>query len=58
MQKVKEEGFGFTDIHYSDNWADPGKQIIPERWRSVNSIDVLSDSVYAYTYDLLSSLKV
>ena len=57
-KKVKEEGFGFLlDIHYSDNWADPGKQIIPERWRSVNSIDVLSDSVYAYTYDLLSSLK-
>lgn len=57
-KKVKEEGLGFLlDIHYSDNWADPGKQIIPERWRSVNSIDVLSDSVYAYTYDLLSSLK-
>jgi arabinogalactan endo-1,4-beta-galactosidase len=57
-KKVKEEGFGFLlDIHYSDNWADPGKQIIPERWRSVNSIDALSDSVYAYTYDLLSSLK-
>lgn len=57
-KKVKAEGFYFLlDIHYSDNWADPGKQIIPERWRSVWSSDAMADSVYAYTYDLVSSLK-
>ena len=50
-QKIKAAGMAFLlDIHYSDNWADPGKQIIPERWRKVNSSDALADSVYAYTY--------
>ena len=57
-QKVKAAGMAFLlDIHYSDNWADPGKQIIPSRWRSVQSSDALADSVYAYTYDLVSTLK-
>lgn len=45
------------DFHYSDNWADPGKQIIPERWRNVQSSDALADSVYAYTKDVMLSLK-
>ena len=57
-QKIKAAGMAFLlDIHYSDNWADPGKQIIPERWRKVGSSDALADSVYAYTYDLISALK-
>lgn len=57
-QKIKAAGMAFLlDIHYSDNWADPGKQIIPQRWRSITSIDVLADSIYAYTYDLLMALK-
>lgn len=57
-QKVKAAGMAFLlDIHYSDNWADPGKQIIPSRWRNVKSSDAMADSVYNYTYDLLNSLK-
>lgn len=57
-QKIKAAGMAFLlDIHYSDNWADPGKQIIPSRWRNVKSSDAMADSVYNYTYDLISSLK-
>lgn len=57
-QKIKAAGVAFLlDIHYSDNWADPGKQIIPERWRKVGSSDALADSVYAYTLDLMNALK-
>jgi arabinogalactan endo-1,4-beta-galactosidase len=57
-QKIKAAGMAFLlDIHYSDNWADPAKQIIPSRWRSVTSSDAMADSVYNYTYDLLSALK-
>lgn len=57
-QKVKAAGMALLlDIHYSDNWADPGKQIIPSRWRGVQTSDALADSVYDYTYDLISSLK-
>lgn len=57
-KKVKAAGMGLlVDIHYSDVWADPGKQIIPERWRNVNSADAMADSVYAYTKDLMIALK-
>ena len=57
-QKIKAAGMAFLlDIHYSDNWADPAKQIIPERWRNVSSSDALADSVYAYTLDLMNALK-
>lgn len=57
-KKVKRNGFKFLlDIHYSDNWADPNSQIIPERWRGVTSSDAMADSVYNYTLDLLSALK-
>ena len=57
-KKVKAAGMGLlVDIHYSDVWADPGKQIIPERWRGVNNADAMADSVYAYTKDLMNALK-
>ena len=57
-KKIKAAGMAFLlDIHYSDNWADPGKQIIPSRWRNVTSSDAMADSVYNYTYDLINSLK-
>jgi len=58
-KKIKGAGMGFLlDFHYSDNWADPGKQIIPERFRSINNIDELADSIYAYTYDVLNALNL
>ena len=57
-QKVKAAGMAFLlDIHYSDNWADPGKQIIPSRWRGAKDSDEMADSVYRYTYDMISALK-
>lgn len=57
-KKIKAAGMAFLlDIHYSDNWADPGKQIIPERWRNVTNSDAMADSVYEYTKDLMTSLK-
>ncbi len=44
------------DFHYSDVWADPGKQEIPEVWKEVTSMEVLKDSVYNYTYNSLKYL--
>ncbi|BBM69795.1 glycosyl hydrolase 53 family protein [Rhodothermus marinus] len=45
------------DFHYSDFWADPGRQVIPARWRSVaHNLEALKDSVYAYTYAVLTTL--
>lgn len=57
-KRAKAAGFKLLlDFHYSDNWADPAKQIIPERWRGVKTSDAMADSVYAYTYDVLQTLQ-
>ncbi|WP_178377168.1 glycoside hydrolase family 53 protein [Chryseolinea serpens] len=45
------------DFHYSDTWADPEKQYIPEAWQDIKSIKVLSDSVYNYTFKTLHYLQ-
>lgn len=44
------------DFHYSDTWADPEKQHVPQAWKNITSIDVLCDSVYNYTYNVLLKL--
>lgn len=44
------------DFHYSDNWADPGKQIAPEAWKNLELNDLI-DSVYSYTFQSLSRIK-
>ncbi len=43
------------DIHYSDTWADAGRQQIPAAWEGLN-IDQLVDAVYQYTSDILAEL--
>lgn len=46
------------DFHYSDDWADPQKQIIPKAWFPViDNLEVLGDSIYNYTYKTLKTLN-
>jgi len=45
------------DFHYSDTWADPGNQEIPEAWKQIRSQSVLRDSIYNYTYKTLDYLN-
>jgi arabinogalactan endo-1,4-beta-galactosidase len=53
----KEQGMAvLLDLHYSDTWADPGKQEIPAAWRDIKDINVLKDSVYQYTFRTLRRL--
>lgn len=40
------------DLHYSDTWADPGKQTLPKAWQGL-SHEALTDSVYRYTREVL-----
>jgi arabinogalactan endo-1,4-beta-galactosidase len=57
---VSAKGAGMKvllDFHYSDEWADPGKQFIPAAWKQIRSVDVLADSVYNYTLKTLEYLK-
>ena len=40
------------DIHYSDTWADPGKQLTPGQWKNL-SFDQLEKVVYDYTLEVI-----
>lgn len=44
------------DFHYSDWWADGGKQIIPAAWAKIDDPQKLADVLYRYTYDTLTAL--
>jgi arabinogalactan endo-1,4-beta-galactosidase len=44
------------DFHYSDSWADPGKQFTPTAWVN-DDINTLKTKVYNHTVDVLNTLK-
>ncbi len=44
------------DFHYSDFWADPGKQITPKAWQGMD-IKALEEQVYSFTGDALRRLR-
>ena len=44
------------DFHYSDFWADPGKQKKPKAWNSLSN-DQVVQKVYDFTYESLNTLK-
>lgn len=45
-----------VDFHYSDFWADPGKQMTPKAWKGM-TIDQKETALYEYTKDCLQKLK-
>ncbi len=52
---VKAKGLKLLiDFHYSDTWADPGKQYTPAAW-AVALLSQLQSDVYNYTYDVCTS---
>jgi arabinogalactan endo-1,4-beta-galactosidase len=52
---AKQLGFKFLlDYHYSDTWADPGKQSIPKAWQGM-SHEQLVEAVYSYTRDTIKA---
>ncbi|WP_197030137.1 glycosyl hydrolase 53 family protein [Cellulomonas sp. URHE0023] len=54
---VKGKGLKLmVDLHYSDTWADPGKQYKPAAWAS-HTITQLQTDVYNFTYDTCTKLK-
>lgn len=56
-KRIKDAGLSFMlDFHYSDTWADPGKQWTPDSWKTLNDAD-LASKVYEYTKDCLQQLK-
>src|SRR5262249_6776862 len=56
-KRIKDAGMGFLlDFHYSDNWADPGKQCVPVAWQSATTIEQLATLVHDYTADAVTQL--
>lgn len=44
------------DLHYSDFWADPGKQRVPKAWRGMSE-EELEEAVYTFTKETLEALR-
>lgn len=56
---VRAKAMGFRimiDFHYSDSWADPGKQVKPAAWAN-HPFSQLKTDVYDHTYDVMNALK-
>lgn len=43
------------DLHYSDFWADPGKQMVPKAWKNYSEAE-LEQAVYDFTKETMERL--
>ena len=56
-KRVKAAGMKLLlDFHYSDYWADPGKQYKPAAWKGF-SFEELKKALHDYTKDVVQQLK-
>jgi arabinogalactan endo-1,4-beta-galactosidase len=56
-KKAKESGFNFLlDFHYSDTWADPGKQYAPAAWKGM-SHNQLIKALFEYSRETIKSFR-
>lgn len=54
--RAKSLGLKFLlNFHYSDWWADPGKQNMPKAWKDLDS-EQLNQAVYDYTAEVIKTL--
>ena len=44
------------DFHYSDFWADPGKQMVPKAWAGMKTAEK-ADALYEYTREALLAVR-
>ena len=45
-----------VDFHYSDFWADPGKQMVPKAWKDMD-LDAKASALEQFTRESLQKLK-
>ena len=56
-KKAKQFGFKvLLNFHYSDSWADPGHQTVPEAWNNI-SFGLIQDSIYNYTKNVIEAMN-
>jgi arabinogalactan endo-1,4-beta-galactosidase len=54
-KKIKDAGLGFMlDFHYSDTWADPAHQTMPQEFKMVNT--PAYEYIYTYTKNSLEAM--
>ncbi|MBP3741561.1 MAG: glycosyl hydrolase 53 family protein [Treponema sp.] len=57
-KRVKEAGLDLMlDFHYSDTWADPGRQIVPAAWKELESASDVASALSAYTSSVLEAVQ-
>ena len=57
IARAKAQGMKvLLDLHYSDDWADGEKQIIPAAWAGIKDDEALAKAVYQFTFDTLKTL--
>ncbi|PRY88548.1 glycoside hydrolase family 53 protein [Mongoliibacter ruber] len=58
ISRSKAQGMQvLLNFHFSDMWADPERQEVPDSWKHIQSLEVLQDSVYQYTLATLIQLE-
>ncbi len=45
-----------VDFHYSDFWADPGKQTVPKAWRGMDAMEK-AEAMFKFTCETLQQLR-
>ena len=56
-KEAKKLGFKFLlNYHYSDTWADPGKQYIPKAWEDRSHAELVQ-AVFEYTRDTIIAFR-
>ena len=56
-KRAAEYGMGLmVDFHYSDFWADPGKQQAPKAWANM-SIEEKENAIYNYTVESIKAIQ-
>lgn len=56
-QEAKKLGFKLLlDYHYSDTWADPGKQFIPKAWEGMSHAQLV-EAVRDYTRETMTAFR-
>jgi len=56
-KQAKDLGFKvLLNYHYSDTWADPGKQYLPKAWEG-KTHDELVEAVFEYTRDTIAAFR-
>lgn len=45
------------DFHYSDFWADPGRQVLPKAWKNLQTTAEIAEAIRTYTRETIEHLR-